>query len=44
MIPNKIIPTRLQSRELNAKINGVPIPPAPIIPKMAAERTLISNR
>lgn len=43
MMPNKIIPTRDQLRELSAKIRGVPIPPAPITPKMAADRTLISN-
>lgn len=43
MMPNKIIPTRDQFRELSAKIKGVPIPPAPITPKIEAERTLISN-
>lgn len=44
IIPSKIIPTRDQLRELKAKISGVPIPPAPITPKIAAERTLISKR
>ena len=42
--PNRIIPTRSQDRPANAKINGVPIPPAPITPNIVAERTLISNR
>ena len=43
-IPNKMIPTRLHERALIAKIIGVPIPPAPTIPKIEAERTASSNR
>ncbi len=44
IIPSKMIPTLGQFLELNAKISGVPIPPAPITPKIAADRTLISKR
>jgi hypothetical protein len=44
IIPKRITPTRFQSLEVKAKISGVPMPPAPITPRMEAERTLISNR
>lgn len=43
-MPSRIMPTLSQFRELRAKMSGVPIPPAPMIPRMVAERTLISNR
>lgn len=42
--PIKMIPTRSQDRVCKAKINGVPIPPAPINPKIDAERKLSSKR
>lgn len=38
------MPTRSQDRVCKAKINGVPMPPAPINPKMEAERKFNSNR
>ena len=39
-----MMPTRLQDRALIAKIIGVPIPPAPTIPRIDAERTANSKR
>ena len=42
--PIKIMPTRSHERVCKAKINGVPIPPAPIKPKMEAERKFNSKR
>lgn len=43
IIPHRMIPTRSQSHVLIAKISGVPILPAPMTPKMAAERMFILN-
>ncbi len=44
MMPSRMIPTRSHLCAFKAKINGAPIPPAPTIPSIEAERTLISNR
>lgn len=43
IIPHRMIPTRSKSHVLIAKISGVPILPAPMTPKMAAERMFILN-
>lgn len=43
IFPHRMIPTRSQSHVLIAKISGGPILPAPMTPKMAAERIFILN-